>query len=80
MPCRRDYQAELSVISGKSKFQPVRQHPLNVELKKETGVKAVAAVAVKKTVIVSKGKTPLDDPLSMMGTVVHFPPIRQRWT
>ena len=75
IPAKRDYQAEVALLSGKGKFQVVRQHPLNVELKKEGVVakgNAPAAVA-KKPVIVSKSKGgPLDDPLSMMagaGTV-----------
>ncbi len=38
VPSKRDYVSEIHAISGKSKFQPVRQHPLNMEIKKADAV------------------------------------------
>ena len=81
VPAKRDFQAERDVVCVKGGFQAVRQHPLNVELKRETTAVAGKAVApvVKKPVIVSKGKSPLDDPLSAFGAyscgVFHLPGI-----
>jgi hypothetical protein len=70
VPARRDFVAELNVVSVKGTFQPVRQHPLNTELKRDVAASgAKTVVAVKKPVIVNKGKSPLDDPLSAFGIV-----------
>lgn len=72
VPAKRDFQAERDVVCVKGGFQAVRQHPLNVELKRETAAVAgkAAVPVVKKPVIVNKGKSPLDDPLSAFGTFV----------
>jgi hypothetical protein len=68
VPAKRDFAAELNVVSVKN-FTPVTQHPLNTELKREVAPSAkTAVVTVKKPVIVSKGKNPLDDPLSVFGS------------
>jgi hypothetical protein len=69
IPARRDYVAELNEFSVKGSFQSVRQHPLNMELKREpTAASVKSAPVVKKTVVVSKSKGgPIDDPLSALG-------------
>ena len=86
VPARRDFVAELNVVSVKGTFQPVRQHPLNTELKRDVAASgAKTVVAVKKPVIVSKGKSPLDDPLSAFGivslcpTTYHCVQVRFMW-
>ncbi len=66
VPSKRDYVSEIQVISSKSKFQPVRQHPLNMEIKKADAVGKAPVVPIHRDV-----STP-SDKLFISGSPLEF--------
>lgn len=61
VPLSRDYIHEYSSLRAVSSLQPVRQHPLNTETKRDQNT--------GKNVVVTKSERKIEDPLSLFGMI-----------